>query len=60
MRLVSLYGRPNLDFEPMLASLPAEAGLALVAGGLLKLWHSGVLSEAAMPRAESDLAGVRS
>jgi len=60
MRLVSLYGRPNLEFEPMLASLLAESGVALLAGGILKLWHSGVLREPAIARAESDLVGARS
>jgi hypothetical protein len=60
MRLIGLYGRPNLDFEPMLASLLAEAGLAMVCGALLKLWRSGAFSAPATSQTESKWAAARS
>ena len=60
MQLISLYGRPNLEFEPMLASLLTEAGLALLCGALLKLWRCGAFSAPAIAQADSNLAGAGS
>jgi len=45
-QLVSLYGRPNLNFEPPLASMMAEVGLAFVVGAILKLSRCDDASEA--------------
>jgi hypothetical protein len=44
LRLIHLYGQPGVTFEPILASLMTEAGLALAAGGLLKLVWMGTFS----------------
>jgi hypothetical protein len=45
MHLVNLYGRLHVGFEPIVASLLVEAGLAMVVGGFLKLVHSGAFSQ---------------
>jgi hypothetical protein len=60
MQLINLYGRSNLEFEPMLASLLMEAGLALLCGALLKLWRSGAFSAPPIAQADNNLAGARS
>lgn len=60
MRLINLYGRPDLGLEPFLASLLTEAGAAMVAGAVLKLWSSGALSSVVIPQTQGDLASVRS
>jgi hypothetical protein len=39
MRLVQLYQLPNNEFEPVLASMLTEAGLALVLGAIVKFWR---------------------
>lgn len=59
MRLVNLYGQHGLDFEPMQASFMAQGGLALLAGGVLKLWHCGAFSgtEPTAPQGSLSAAG---
>jgi hypothetical protein len=37
MRLFSLYGQPESDFAPVLASMATQVGLALAIGAILKL-----------------------
>jgi hypothetical protein len=41
MRLINLYGQPNLILEPLIASLMTEVGYALLGGAILKLWLGG-------------------
>jgi hypothetical protein len=59
-RLVSLYGRINDDGAPIIASLLTEIGLALFAGGLIKLWRSGAFSSGALDSAQGGIAAARS
>ncbi|MCI0358120.1 MAG: hypothetical protein L0211_06540 [Planctomycetaceae bacterium] len=59
MRLVSLYGQTINDAAPMLASILTEVGLALLVGGLVKLWRSGAFSAPAAASAQGDLAAAR-
>lgn len=44
MHLMNLYGRLHVGFEPIVASLLLEGGLAMVIGGFLKLAHSGAFT----------------
>ena len=37
MRLIGLYGQAGLDFQPILASLTLQVGLAMLGGAILKL-----------------------
>jgi hypothetical protein len=36
-KLIGMYGQPGLEFEPILCSLALQAGLAMLAGAMLKL-----------------------
>lgn len=59
LRLINLYGQPDLTLEPLLASLMTEIGYALLFGGLLKLWLGGALTSAE-PVANAGLTPARS
>jgi hypothetical protein len=54
IHLMNLYGRLHVGFEPIVASLLLEGGLAMVIGGFLKLAHSGAFSP---PPAEAEAVG---
>ena len=59
LRLVNLYGQPGVTFEPILASLMTEAGLALAAGGLLKLLWMGAFASPESIAGQGNLATAR-
>jgi hypothetical protein len=43
MRMISLYGEVGLDFQPILASLMLQIGLAMLGGAMLKLARTPAL-----------------
>ena len=47
-KLIGMYGQPGLEFEPILFSLAFQAGLAMLAGAMLKLARTPPEQQAAV------------